>query len=81
MKQGEMNAIFHNNISIAFAQGWPALKFIWNNYASCKSFFKIHTFLHNEDSNKEIALSNDHNGNNIINSSNYKSLINDNSAC
>ena len=34
----------------------------------------------NENSNKETNLSNDHNGNNTINSSKYKSLINDNSA-
>ena len=37
-------------------------------------------FWHNEDSNKGTNLSNDHNGNNIINSSDYKSLINENSA-
>ena len=41
---------------------------------------RIGTFSHNEDSNKETNLSNDHNGHNIINSSNCKSLINDNSA-
>ena len=32
------------------------------------------------NSNKEANLSNKHNGNNIINLSNYRSLINDNSA-
>ena len=37
-------------------------------------------FWHNEDSNEETNLSNDHEVINIINSSNYKSLINDNSA-
>ena len=38
------------------------------------------TFWYNLDSNKETNLSNNHNGNKIISSSNYKSLINDNSA-
>ena len=36
---------------------------------------RILTFWHRVDSNKETNLSNDHNGNNTINSSNYKSLI------
>ena len=41
---------------------------------------RIRTFWHYEGSNKETNLSNDRNGNNIINSWNYKSLINHNSA-
>ena len=39
---------------------------------------RISTFLYNVDSNKEINLSNDHNDNRIISSSNYKSLTIDN---
>ena len=56
---------------IAFTQGWSALKFRWYNYASWKSFIK---------DTIRTNLSNDHNSNNIINSSDYKSLINDNSS-
>ena len=41
---------------------------------------RTRTFGYNVDSNKETNLSNDHNGNSIISSSNYKYLINDNSA-
>ena len=40
---------------------------------------RIRTFSYNVDFNEGRNLSNDHNGNNII-TSNYESLINDNSA-
>ena len=41
---------------------------------------RIRTFWYNMNSNKEANLSNEHNGINIINLSNYRSLTNDNSA-
>ena len=41
---------------------------------------RICAFQYNLDSNKERNLGNAQNGNNIISSSQYKSLINDNSA-
>ena len=41
---------------------------------------RIRNFWYNVYFNKETNLSNDHNGNNIVRSSNYKYLINDNSA-
>ena len=61
--------------------GWSLFFFFWCTIILAGNLrSRIRTFWHNEGSNKETNLSNDRNGNNIINSSNYKSLINDNSA-
>ena len=57
-----------------FAQGWSALKFRWYNYVSFYQGYVLSDIMWIPN------LSTDHNGNSIINSSNYKSLINDNLA-
>ena len=81
MKQEERHVIFHNNISASNLH-WDSL--LLNSHGTVilagNLLSRILTFWQNEDSTKETNLSNCLNGNNIINSSNYKSLINDNSA-
>ena len=81
LKQEENNVIFYNNIS---ASHWhrDGLHLDLNGtiILAGNLLSRIHMFWHNEDSYKETNLSNDHNANNIINSSDYKSLINDNSS-
>ena len=81
LKQEERNVIFHNNISASHLHR-HGLHFNLNDpiILAGNLLSRIRTFWHNQDSSKETNLSNDCNGSNIINSSNYKSLINDNSA-
>ena len=81
MKQEETNVISHNNISASHLhRDGLYLNLIGTIMLVGNLLSRIRKFPHNEDSNKETNLSNDRNGNNIINLSNYKSLINDNSA-
>ena len=77
----ERNVIFYNNI-LAFHLHGNGLHLNLNGKITLAGSFlsRRRTLWHNEDSNKETNLNNDHNSNNIINLSNYKSLINDNSA-
>ena len=81
LKQEETNVISHNNISASHLhRDGLYLNLIGTIMLVGNLLSRIRKFPHNEDSNKETNLSNDRNGNNIINLSNYKSLINDNSA-
>ena len=81
LKQEERKVIFDNTISASHLHR-DGLHLNWNGTIILAGTLlsRIRTFWHNEDSNKETNLSNDRNGNNIIDSSNYKSLINDDSA-
>ena len=81
LKQEERNVIFHNNISASHLHR-DSLHLDLNGtiILAGNLLSRIRKFWHNEDFNKATNLSNDGNGNNINNSSNYKSLINDNSA-
>ena len=80
-KQEERDIIFHNNISASRLHR-DGLHLNLNDTAMLagKLLSRIRTFWYNADSDKETNLSNDLNGNNIISPSNYKSLINYNSA-
>ena len=78
LKQEETNVIFHNNISASYLHKNDLHLNLNDTIILAGNLLsRIRTFWHNEDSNKETNLSN---GNNIINSSNYKSLINENLA-
>ena len=81
LKQEERNVIFHNSISASHLHR-DGLHLNLNSriiILAGNLLSRFRTFWHNEDSNKETNLSNDRNGK-MTNSSNYKSLINDNSA-
>ena len=80
LKQEERNVIFHNNISASHLHRDGLHLNLNGTVLAGNLLSRTGTSWHNEDSNNKTNLSNDRNGNNIINSSNYKSLINDNSA-
>ena len=81
LKQEERNVIIYNNISaLHLLRDDLHLNLNDTIILAGNLLSRIRTFWRNKDSNKETNVSNDRNGNNIINSSNYKSLINDNSA-
>ena len=81
LKREERDIIFHNNISASRLHR-DGLHLNLNDTAMLagKLLSRIRTFWYNADSDKETNLSNDLNGNNIISPSDYKSLINYNSA-
>ena len=84
LKHKEINLIFLNNISVSHLyMNGLYLNLNDRSMLAENILLRIHTFWNNVNSNKEINLSNDHNGNHsgniIISSSGDKSRINYNS--